>query len=73
MDLLVNDLSVHEQFHDIESFGKALARLMTMRNVARRLGREVHCQRAVLAINPIPGVPMQQAIGRIADKNCSVR
>ena len=69
MDLLVNDLSVHEQFHDIESFGKALARLMTMRNVARRLGREVHCQRAVLAINPIPGVPMQQAIGRIADKN----
>ena len=66
MELLANDLSIHRQFHDIESFRDALARLMTMRSAARRFGRELYCDRALLTANPIPDVPMQQAIGRLA-------
>ena len=65
MDLLVNDLSIHEQFHDMASFRAALAQLMAMRVSARRFGREVHCHRALLTASPLPGVPMQQAIGRL--------
>ena len=66
MDVLVNDLSIHEQFRDAGSFRDALARLMAMRSAARRFGRDVHCHRALLTASPIPGVAMQQAIGRLA-------
>ena len=66
METLVNDLSIHEQFHDAGSFRDALGRLMAMRSAARRFGREVHCHRAFLAASPIPGVAMQQAIGQLA-------
>ncbi len=65
MDLLANDLSIHEQFHDISSFRDALARLMSMRNTARTFGREVHCNRRFPTVNPIPNMSMQQAIGRL--------
>ena len=65
MEILVNDLSVHEQFHDVVSLRAALARLMVMRVAARRFGREVSCHRALLTTNPMPGVSMQQAIGRL--------
>ncbi|MCY4507251.1 MAG: hypothetical protein OXG35_09860 [Acidobacteria bacterium] len=66
MEILVNDRSLHEQFHDVGSFRDALARLMAMRSAARRFGRDVHCHRALLTASPIPGVVMQQAIGRLA-------
>ncbi len=66
MEILVNDLSIHEQFHDAESFRNALARLMAMRSAARRFGQNVHCHRSLLTASPIPGVAMQQAIGRLA-------
>ena len=69
MDLLANDLSIHKQFHDRSSFRNAFVKLMAMRNVARRFGREVYCHRALLIANPMPGVQMQQAIGHLADKN----
>ena len=65
MDLLVNDLSIHEQFHDAVSFETALGRLMAMRATARRFGREMHCSRGLLAVNPFPGVTMPQAVGRL--------
>ena len=67
MELLVNDLSIHEQFHDRASFRDALARLMGMRSVARRFGREVYCHRGLLTANPMPGLSMQRAIGRLAE------
>ena len=66
MDILVNDLSIHEQFRDVGSFRDALARLMAMRSATRRFGRDVHCHRALLTASPIPGVAMQEAIGRLA-------
>lgn len=66
MEILVNDLSIHEQFHDAGSFRDALVRLMTLRSAARRFGLDGHCHRALLTASPIPGVAMQQAIGRLA-------
>ncbi len=66
MELFTNDLSIHEQFHDIFSFRESLARLMAMRNVARRFGREVHCHRAILTTNPMRHLTMQQALGRLS-------
>ena len=66
MELFANDRSIHEQFYDMKSFRKSLARLMAMRYAARRLGYEVHCHRTLLATNPMPDVSMQQALGRLA-------
>ncbi len=66
MYLLANDRSIHEQFHDLASFREALARLMAMRAAAWRFGREVYCHREFLTAIPMPGVPMQQAIGRLS-------
>ena len=60
--LFANDLSIHGQFYDISSFRDALARLMAMREVARRFGREVHCHRTFASVKPIPDVPMQQVV-----------
>ena len=67
MELLANDLSIHGQFHDLSSFRDALARLMAMRATARRYGREVHCHREFLTVIAIPGVPLQQTLGQLAE------
>ena len=67
MQLLANDLSIHEQFHDLSSFRGALERLMTIRGVARRYGRDVHCSRMLFVANVMAGVSMQQALGRLGD------
>ena len=67
MELLANELSIHGQFHDISSFRHAFGRLMAMRNVARRFGRDVQCHRALVAVEVLLGVRMQQALGRLAE------
>ena len=69
MDILANGLSIHEQFHDVASFHDALGRLMAMRITARGFRHEVYCDPAFLNANPMPGVSMQQAVGRWPDKN----
>ena len=66
MDLLANDLSIHEQFHDRSSFRGGLERLMAMRSVAQRFGWDVYCHRGLLTANPMPNMSMQQAIGHLA-------
>ena len=66
MDLLANDLSIHQQFHDMTSFRDALVCLMTLRKVAQRFGREVYCHPKLLTAYPMPDVSMQQAIGSLA-------
>ena len=70
MDILANDLSIHGQFHDIRSFRDAFGRLMRMRRAARRAGHEIHCHRALLAVEVMPGVPMQQALQRLTMNEC---
>ena len=66
MNLLANDLSIHGQFHDMESFRDAFARVMSMRAVARRFDREVHCHRMLLAAEAMPDVPIQRALQRLS-------
>ena len=65
MDLLANELSVHEQFRDLNEFRDALSRLMAVRATAKRFDREIQCHRAFLNTKPIPDVPIPQAIGNL--------
>ena len=65
MDLLANELSVHEQFHSPVDFRDAISQLMALRDAARRSGREVHCRSSFRDTVPMPGVPLQRAIGSL--------
>ena len=62
MDLLFNELSLHEQFPDVDTFRQALGQLMAMRAAAKRSGREVSCKNNLLGTHPIHGVTMRDAI-----------
>ena len=63
MDLLFNDLSIHGQFHDRDSFHQALERLMEMCTVAERFNHKVHFTSARLFnINPMPNQSIQKLI-----------
>ncbi len=48
MELFFNELSIDGQFPDLSSFQRAIGRLMTMRNQARRHGRELYCHGNIL-------------------------
>lgn len=65
MDLLVNDLSIHGQFRERTSFREALKRLIAMRYLAQRFGREVYCHRTLLTANPITNMTMKQALAQL--------
>ena len=67
MELLANDRSIHGQFHDIRSFLDAFTRLMSMREVAKRFGREIHCNMEFMNKEPVRGISMQKAFGRFSD------
>ena len=67
MDLLVNDLSIHGQFHDLDSFHEALERLMEMRRVAKRFQRDIFYNDDFLIKNPIQNTQIQQAIHSFRD------
>ena len=67
MELFANEMSIHRQFHDLPTFHGALERLMGMRGVAHRFGRNVYCHRPLADAEPIPGIRMQQAVQRLAD------
>ena len=45
VELIFNDLSIHQQFHDVSLFRQAINRLMEMRGIARTSGRELYCHR----------------------------
>ncbi len=67
MEFFANEMSIHRQFHDLRTFHGALARLIGMQGVARRFGRNVYCHRALVHVEPVPGVRMQEAVQRLAD------
>lgn len=66
MDFLVNDLSIHGQFRDIESFRNAFVRLMEISRVAERFNHDFYFNRLIVDAKPIPGVTMRQVIGRFS-------
>ena len=65
MELIANDLSVHRQFADVSTFRKSLETIQTLRGVARRFGRQIQCSRSLLNAEPLRGMPLSQAIGRL--------
>ena len=58
MELLLNDLSIQEQFYDSADFRDALGRIFGMQRIARQFGRELHCHRNTVnrRINPSASV-----------------
>ena len=62
MSLLTNDLSFHGQFQNTADFSAAIAQLMTIREIARRFGQELHCHRGLASALVMPNMTMPQAI-----------
>ena len=62
MELFFNDLSLHEQFHDLTTFRSAVERVMNMRNIIKRFGRELYCHRNVAYMCVTKDKKMQQAV-----------
>lgn len=65
MELIFNELSIHGQFHDIAAFRDAIGRVMSIRQIARRFGRELQCHRNVVNVNIAPDTAMPAAVGRL--------
>ena len=61
---MLNELSIHEQFYSPPKLREAIGRIMTMRNIARRFGREVYCHRSALYRAVRPGTPLVQMLSR---------
>jgi hypothetical protein len=62
VEFLVNDLSLYGQFQDFQTFQEAIDRLMNMRAVARKFGREIFCNRKVAFANVTPAMAFTQII-----------
>lgn len=62
MDLLFNDLSIHGQFHDVAAFRTAIDRVMAIRKLARRYGRNLQCHRDVACASVTCDSSIQRAI-----------
>ena len=69
MELLANELSIHEQFakQDISAFRQSMANLLEMRKIARQWGRDIYCTRRMAAAMPMPGVSMPMAAQRLRE------
>lgn len=67
MDIFANELSIHNQFHDLSSFHNALRNLMALRSSAQRFRRDVYCGRSFLNVNPVSGMPIQQALNKLSN------
>ena len=48
MELLLNDLSLHEQFPDVAVFREAMQCVMLLRQTAANFGRDLHAHRSIL-------------------------
>lgn len=62
MELILNDCSIHGQFTSVTAFRDAIGRVMTIRETARRFGRDVHCHRNVINAQVTPNLAMPQAV-----------
>ena len=62
MELLLNEVSIHEQFHDIAEFREAVGRIVNMRNIARRLGRELYCNGNIVHCMISPNMSIRQGM-----------
>ena len=63
MGYLVNDLSLDGQYPDFEAFRNGIVRIMKMRQLALRYGRELYCHRNLINARVTPRLSMPQVIG----------
>ena len=67
MELIFNDCSIHGQFRDLATFGDAIERVISIRNIARQFGRDLQCHRNVANAPVTPDwtmLRMVQTLGR---------
>ncbi len=69
MDLLLNDLSIHEQFHDFRQLQRAFGQLINMRSTAEKYDIEVKSSYYISRCKPMPDTGLSEAINRIPDIN----
>ena len=62
MELLFNELSVHGQFSDLVTFRAAVGRVMVIRSLMRRFGRELYCHRNLVNSRVTRDATIPQAI-----------
>ena len=62
MELIVNDLSIHGQFSDLDGFRDAIRRMMAIRQVATNFGRALYCHRNVANAQVTREISMQRAV-----------
>ena len=63
MEVFLNDRSLHGQYGSRSAFKESLDRIIAMRDLAKRFGRDVHCHSAILTRDVLRGVSLQQALG----------
>ncbi len=63
VELLFNELSLHGQFPDVTTFKASVGRVMRIRKVMRRFGRDLYCRRNVPSCQVTSDKTMQQVIG----------
>lgn len=67
MELLTNDLSIHGQFSDIATFRAAVGRVMTIRQIVSRFGRELYCHRNIPHAQVTRELSMLQVAQRLTE------
>ena len=68
MELFFNELSVHGQFTDLATFKAAVGRVMGIRKLVQRFGRELYCHRTLANGQVTQGMTMPQAV-QVLDLN----
>ena len=70
VDLILNDCSIHGQFHDVTAFRSATGRVMAIRAVASRFGKQLYCHRNVVNAQVTPDLTMPQAVKALSKDQC---
>lgn len=65
MDLLLNDLSLHKQFDDIYTFRESIKRVMSLRNLANRLGCRIYSNKRILSRFVTPSTTLHQELQKL--------
>lgn len=62
MGYLVNNLSLHGQFPDMDSFGRSVREIMAIRSLVISSGLSVYCHRQMLLCNVATDIPLSKAV-----------
>ena len=71
MELLLNELSLHGQFANVQAFEKAIDTVMVARNKMRQFGGELRCHRSLAQVKISHQLNLQQAVYQLVNKNKS--